>query len=120
MEQEVHVEAPGQGFVRLSPLGNHGRLGKLLGQKAADLLPQGHSAFALRVLPNAVRPGIAVGKVVALRPHGLPEPGVLHGGMPENQVQQNVHFPVMDLLEQALWILVGAVAGGSPAVVRHA
>lgn len=50
MEQKVHVEAPRQGLVRLSPLGNHGRIGKLLGQKAADLLPQSHSALALRVV----------------------------------------------------------------------
>ena len=50
MEQEVHMEAAQQGFIRLAPLGNHGRFRIFRIQECANFLPKGDGAFALGII----------------------------------------------------------------------
>ncbi len=50
MEQKVHMEAAGKGFVRLAPLGNHGGIRKLFVEKIPYILPQFDGSFAVLVV----------------------------------------------------------------------
>ncbi len=96
----------------------------LMGEEVhgAGTVPGGYSpdaAHALGLLPDTVRPDIAVRIRILFCFHGFPEPGMGHCRMTRNQVQQHMHVPFMGFPEQIGQVLVGAVPGSHRVIVFH-
>ena len=73
----------------------------------------------LRNAPDLIGPDIAVRIGVLFRLAGLPEPGMLRRRVSGDQVQQNMHSPLVGLGKKVFQVLVGAVPGGYRVIIRH-
>ena len=69
--------------------------------------------------PDIIIPHVAAGELILAGAAGLLEPGVLDGGVPGHEVEQHVHAAPVARFKQADEVVVGAVARGHAAVIRH-
>ena len=115
----IHGLLPGQRGIQEAVV-QRGLVGeKVDGAGAVTLGDAADTTNALRLLPDGIRPHIAVGVLIALRLHGFLEPGVLHGGVTGNEIQQHVHVPPVGFIEEAAEILIGTVTGRDGVEVCH-
>ncbi len=82
-------------------------------QRTGDVAVPGH------IVPDGIAPDVPSGILVFLNLAGFSEPGVPDGSVPRHQIQDHVHVPAVGFLKQTDQVVIGAVAGGDPAVVLH-
>ena len=71
-----------------------------------------------RLLPDAVRPDIAVCEFIGRGFHALRKPRMLPGRMPGNKVKKHMHSELVRLREQRRQVLVGSVPRRHLVIVR--
>lgn len=86
---------------------------------AVPVLHAAHPAVMFGIVEDVPRPDIAVGIFVPFGLSRFEEPGVPIGRVPGHEVEKHLHPAAVRLLEEALCILVGAVAGRDLLVVAH-
>ena len=96
---------------------------RLIGEKVdrRRSVPIGDPAKARKIscLPDAVRPDIAIGKLIFLRFLGLQKPRMIDGGMSRDKVNEHVHTARMYLVKESFCVLIGAIARRNFFVVAY-